>query len=360
MKAAIDLISRKLANSEYSHQSSWAHLRANQLRYLGKPCDVLDFDGRRHSRDWREYDLIYIYHGMDYHGGGALNVFDGMVEHAAKFFERVIWPQHEHIKYVSLDIPMQDYGSLCKKKGGTQSDYWKNVDWDKVSQKCNSITDWVLDPIYNWSEKSQFHLTIGDSHAHSAYVDGSVVLRKDERTLAGVMRKTIQKEITDWGFDLNKIKSLTTYFGNIDVRHHLCREADPIAATKQLVANYELALKSFDRPIEVVKLLPIEDESRKIPKSGYFKGTPFFGSKAERQAVLQVFNDALEEMVIKNKWSIYRWPRYWYEMDGIEFMNTFMERPRSVHLARKYYRTDLANGGPNKLLHDQQGSLLQF
>jgi len=353
-KAALDLICRKLASTEYSHTAAWAWLRANQLRNVGIDVDVLDQRGEARLDDWSQYDTIYIYHGMDVDYTPAckvLNVFDGLAPHSAKFFERLAWPQHDHIKYVSLDWPMIDYGWRCGIKKGTPSDYWKGVDWAKVSDRCKGITDWILDPGLTYGNGKVRHLVIGDSHSFSAYKPTSLVLRKDGRTLRGIIKKGIVNEITEYGFDMKNIDSMTCYWGSIDIRHHICREADPIAFTKELLRDYEQALVALDRPIELVTPLPIEDESRVLPKAGWYKGTPFTGTRAERQAVLNVFIDGLREMAAKHAgWSIFEWPEEWYKMDGVAFMNTYMERPRSVHLGRKFYRWDLKENVPNPLL----------
>ena len=357
MAAGIDLMSRKLASSEFSHQSSWAHLRANQLRNLGIDVTVLDHDEPRHSRDWREYDTIYIYHGMDFHEARAgyvqaLNVFDGMVEHAAKFYERLAWPQHDHIKYISLDYNMPDYGALCKVKKGTQSEYWKNCDWDKVSERCKDVL-FMIEPALHYAPGKVRHLVIGDSHSHSAYRANSMMLRKDGRTLSGILKKSIRKEIEEYGYDFNDIDTLTCYWGNIDIRHHLCREADPKATLKDLLVRYEAELQSLGKPIELVTPVPIEDESRRIPTTGFYKGTPFFGTREQRMELVDIFKDTLNDMVARNPgWSLYSWPDVWYKMDGIEFMSNYMERPRSVHLARRFYRWDLVNNVENQRLID--------
>jgi hypothetical protein len=364
MNAGIDLMSRKLASSEFSHQSSWAHLRANQLRNLGIDIKVLDEDVPRLSRDWRDYNTIFIYHGMDYRPGPTLNVFDGMVEHAAKFFERLAWPQHEHITYISLDHPMPDYGALCKVKRGTQSPYWAGVDWDAVSRKCQNVL-FIKEPALHYAKGKVRHLVIGDSHAHSVYKANSMMLRKDGRTLSGILKKTIKGEIEEYGYDLNDIDSLTCYWGNIDIRHHLCRETDPKAALKDLLVKYEDELKTLNRPIELVTPVPIEDESRRIPTTGFFKGAPFSGSRAQRQELVEIFKDTLREMVARNQgWSLYEWPDAWYKIDGVQYMANYMERPRSVHLARRFYRWDLVNNVENEKLIELRGvkpkNLLEF
>lgn len=366
-KAAIDLICRKLASTEYSHTAAWAWLRANQLRNVGIDVDVLDQKGSERSPDWSAYDTIYIYHGMDVDYTPTckvLNVFDGLAEHSAKFFERLIWRQHDHIKYISLDWPMIDYGWRCGIKKGTPSDYWKNVDWKKVSDRCQGVSDWILDPGLTYGNGKIRHLVIGDSHSFSAYRPKSLVLRKDARTLRGILKKGIENEVTEHGFDFNQIDTMTCYWGSIDIRHHLCREPDPVQATKDLLKEYEEALLKLNRPIELVTPLPIEDESRTLPKSGWFQGTTFYGSREERMKILEVFKGGLREMAAKHDgWSIFEWPAEWYQMDGLEFYQTYLERPRSVHLARKFYRWDLVNDVPNPLLAKPQvsvGKLLEF
>lgn len=364
MKAGIDLISRKLAAGEYSHQSSWAYLRANQLMNLGIPVDVLDEIPKRET-DWSKFDTIFIYHGMDYKPG-TLNIFDGLVEHSAKMFERIGWPQHEHIQYVSLDHPMPDYGEMCRVRGGTRSEYWENADWASCSRRCNNGVIFMKEPALHYAPGKVRHLVIGDSHSHSAYVANSMMLRHDGRTLAGILRKTIKREIEEYGYDMKDIDSLTCYWGNIDIRHHLCREADPVGVLKDLLVKYEAELKTLERPIELVTPVPIEDESRKIPTSGFFKGKGFYGSRAERQELVKVFKDAIHDMAARNPgWSVFSWPDVWYEMDGIEFMQTYMERPRSVHLARRYYRWDLVENVPNPRLKElatvrPKSSFLEF
>ena len=283
---------------------------------------------------------------------------------------------------------MPNYGYRCKRKleraseTSKMSDYWRNVNWDKVQEKCEETTTWMLDPGVEFTEpykgrtkdlwiqqcRGVKHLhdriVMGDSHSHSAYIPKSIVLRKDGRTLRGLIKKGIQKEITDFGYDFNQVKELTCYWGNIDVRHHLCREPDPKQATLDLLKTYEAELlKHQHLKIEVVSLLPIEDESRKLPSTGYYLGTPFFGSRAERQEIVKLFNDTLREMAVKNGWAMFNWPESWYSMDGVDFMETMMERPRSVHLARRYYRWDLEADVANPLLAGiakKAKSLLEF
>ena len=390
MKSAIDMVPRKLPDGDYSHTGAWAFLRANQLKHVGIDAQVLSEKGRGIHTDWSEFDTVYLYHTMDFDQDHpyCINVFDGPQEHVAKHFERIIWAVNNKVKFVSLDYPMPNYGYRCKRKlerasdTSKMSDYWRNVDWDAVQAKCEETTEWLLDPgvqLTNpyqgrtkdlWIQQCKgikhLHskLVIGDSHAPSAYTPKTIILRKDGRTLRGILKKSIEKEITDFGYDFAQIKELTCYWGNIDVRHHICREPNPKQATLDLLKAYETELlKLGDRKIEVVSLLPIEDESRKLPSTGYYLETPFFGTRAQRQEIVKLFNNNLREIANKHGWSMFNWPEDWYTMDGIEFMETIMEKPRSVHLARKYYRWDLVNDCSNSMLNPvrtKAKSLLEF
>lgn len=355
MKAGIDLLQRRLTEDEYSHVASWAMLRLNQLRHAGFDVETIHCSATPEEEytAWDKYDIIFLYQDMamsNFVHSNIVNVYDIGFDKSAWYFLRLIWEKHKHIKIVSLDWPMLDYGKRGKYKSTRPicSDTWRNADWDLYQRKCDSITEWVLDPGFTYQRGKVRHLTIGDSHAHSVYRPGSMVLRKDGRTMAGVIKKGLLKEITDYGFDPADIDTLTSYHGSIDIRHHLCREPDPKAATVKLLADYEAALKDLNRPVELVTPLPIEDESRVVPKMGWYKGQPFYGSQAERKEVLAVFIDRLRDMVARNPgWTLFEWPKAWYEMDGTQFMRTYMERPRSVHLAWKHYRWDLVNDRPN-------------
>ena len=366
MKAGIDLLQRRLTDDEHSHVASWAMLRMNQFRNVGFDVDTIHqaIAPEAEYTGWDGYDTIFIYQDMamsNFVKSNIVNVYDIGYDKSAYYFLRLIWEKHKHIKFVSLDWPMLDYGKRGKYKSTRPicSDTWRNADWDLYQRKCDSITEWVLDPGYNYAKGKVRHLVMGDSHAHSAYKAGSMVLRKDGRTMAGVIKKGLEKEILDYGFDLADIDSLTCYYGSIDIRHHLCREDDPKAATVKLLKDYEEALKCMNRPIELVTPLPIEDESRVVPKMGWYKGTPFFGSQAQRKELLAVFKDGLQDIAARNSWTVFSWPQAWYDMDGIEFMS-YLEKPRSVHLAWKNYRWDLRNNRANELHAPAHVGLLSF
>jgi len=82
----------------------------------------------------------------------------------------------------------------------------------------------------------------------------------------------------------SELDEIEFYFGNIDVRHHLCRQPDPLEATRELAVRYydAVAALEFDGARRVYELLPVENERRSLPKTGYHEGTPFFGTRQAR------------------------------------------------------------------------------
>jgi hypothetical protein len=141
------------------------------------------------------------------------------------------------------------------------------------------------------------------------------------------------------------LKEIELYFGNIDVRHHLLRQPDPEAATRELAYKYmeaaarlaEIQFKSsgIHVSVKVYELLPIEDESRSIPKTGWYEGTPFYGSMEDRDKIRLIFKEELK------KWEggstkVFEWVDKLINKDG-ELDFKYMEKPKSIHLSREFY-----------------------
>ena len=105
-----------------------------------------------------------------------------------------------------------------------------------------------------------------------------------------------------------------------------------------LVAAYvNMASKLRDRlgrTVELAAPVPIEFEGRKIPKTGYFKGTPFHGERGHRLQLTYMMINALK----KSDFPIVAPPVKRYTMDGEEYANEYMELGGSVHMAPPFYR----------------------
>ena len=81
--------------------------------------------------------------------------------------------------------------------------------------------------------------------------------------------------------------------------------------------------------------VPVEFEARRIPKSGFYKKTPFFGSWQERYDLTNRFIDELNKQS-GNK--VIMPPSGWYTMDSEKYAKTFMEHGSSFHIAPPFYR----------------------
>jgi hypothetical protein len=83
-----------------------------------------------------------------------------------------------------------------------------------------------------------------------------------------------------------------------------------------------------------VHLIPCEDESRKIPGTGKYKGENFFGSKEERISYVNYFNSLIDRIAIKLNLDVISW-QFDYE-NGLSFDD--MEAKQSVHIRPSSYK----------------------
>ncbi len=343
MKIAIDQVVGTVSPRATSHKGGWAYLWANQLKHyfktLGEGADVTVL---HNEAAWDGYDLIFLDHGMEFNGE-SLNLFGGAQDEPAGRLRRLIEKEPHFL--VSLDREMPDYGELGKGRLKSCSDGWRAVDWDDVTAKCKemqNITQESMCDVAKWE-----HLALGDSHTFSMYKPGMAVCRNDGQTLHGALKRGLKSFIAPFG---PNIKHLTLYFGNIDIRHHLMRQEDPFGAMDTMLDEYFKQIKELGmESVELIETLPIENESRKLPKTGFYKGTPFAGTWAERTKLHQMWNIRLDQFARRNpnlNVTVYKHPEVYKNEKG-ELDFEVMEKPQSVHLARMYYRWDLENDCPN-------------
>ena len=224
-------------------------------------------------------------------------------------------------------------------------------------------------PSYFQKDYKSNKLTFGDSHAISAWLEGSKCSRNDGLTLNGAINRGFDSFIDE--MEMSEINTLRFYLGNIDVRHHLCRLYPDVKEAcfeaENLARNYVhevLKMKNQYnvKHVGIVELLPIEHECRRLPKTGNYKGQPFWGTAEERMQVRNAFNDKITSLQEQyGGFSIIRWPEeYTYQeettvsldkLSGVfktypEKEITFkpgmlrfavMEKPHSVHIAPTYY-----------------------
>jgi hypothetical protein len=298
MKIGIVGILNNPARSLNSHSAGWVHI-VKEL--VAKDASILtELD------DWNSFDSLIICHGTNYKPG-SYNVIGGIQEDLLLRLKKI----HDYTgKIYSMDE--FDVVEFIAKR---------NIDfnWTKGDQWYKLISL----PTYNRS-------VIGDSHSLSAWQPGYEICRNDGKTLYGFMRNPSAK------------KDSIIYFGNIDIRFHLCRQKDPEASTVELANKYSnFCLQNRLKP---VCLLPVESETRKIPKSGMYKGCSFFGSQEQRSRLVYLFNKVLLSYIP----SAITWPKQWYDDPGF-FEREIMEPKQSVHIRPKFYKYDFSPKDSNEL-----------
>lgn len=296
--------------NENSHVRGWSQHWANLLNV---PIAV---------KDELPKGTAYIDHGVNYEPG-TLNLFGGLTDATIGRLDALA---QSGIDLVSLDYSLADCGYIknLEKRGLDKALLDKLA---SMFAKAPTLTQTKLD---------LEEYVIGDSHSTAFADKGQGVIRKNGMTCYGV--------ITSKEFLLPtnpNAKKRILSLGSIDIRHHVLREGS--IGTKRLVGMYvDWIMKGDDRDnIEtlVCTPVPVEHEGRRIPKTGWYKGSPFAGSRESRLRETMLFIDELNRLM---SGKVISPPRRWYEMDGEEYANNHMELSSSVHISPKHY---LSRGG---------------
>jgi len=315
-----------ISDKPTSHRSSQGVIYGDMLKQSGINIEI-NYNGELTNHN--KYDNMYVYHGNDW--SGSLNLFGGAEGYCNGYkFDNLINFSNFKGKIYSLNIDFPPYHKMIQNKINNIPDNIKKI-WSKVNVKnlkrMHDNSNTIIFP--NITDK----LVLGDSHSICMYRPGWTINSIPFKTLNGALDVGLQnliKQVTP----IDTLNQLEVYFGNIDIRHHLCR-LDSLDETKKLVRRY---VDSVERlPIESVSIyepLPIEDESRKIPKTGYYKNRPFWGTWEERNNIRLVFKDEL--LKIKNRVKVILWTDYLLnDKKQLDFRH--MEKPQSVHLSRSSY-----------------------
>jgi hypothetical protein len=297
-----------------SHTLGWSKVWSKQLSSpIDHKCTPLI----------RNADTVYIDHGANF--GGTLNLFGGATE---ELFNRInsVMACNE---VVSLDFDMPDYGAQLKKRLNAKTTYEGITEaWcDAVSSRISAIKSLKQHD----SNAELTGITLGDSHSISFSDTKDHVLRNDGKTLHSSLAgglKNMFRGMTPFG-------NITLSLGSIDIRHHLLRRdfnlkeiiAEYVSQGKELESMYGCSV-SFAAPV------PVEFEGRRVPKTGYYKKTPFYGSMEERKTLTASFIQELHS----NKITVVQPPEHWYTMDPEKYATTYMEFGGSFHIAPPFYR----------------------
>ena len=319
MKTCCISLNGAIAKTDYSHRASWVKMRMHQ--------EGQEWDLQPKPETLKDYDHIIIYMGMEWKG--VLNLFGGNESPLLEYARQLKHIDPGKVAWLDLHPSNVDQGILEMEVYEQLDRRIPEEDWSHIKK----INTHRVQPRFK-------NLVIGDSHAISQYRPGWNVNRNDFKTLHGALKDGLSSFLVS-----ARPERLCLYFGNIDIRHHLRRQVNPEGSARQLAKEYieqaKLLLQSEDalQEIEIVYPLFVEGEERKLPKSGFYKGTAFYGSAYERSQIRKVFCDSMEEFAADEpKIKFYLWPIEWLRDDAMLLDEEYMERPRSVHLAWKYSR----------------------
>jgi len=291
----------KIPKKKNSHGYGWARTWSENLNvginHEGNPAEV-----------------IYVDHGVNF--GGGLNLFGGFNDELKQRIDNFLLANEVY----SLDIPMPEYGNMLAKRKDVKDKEW----CAQVQAKCwNAKTLLSTDLDTEW-------LTIGDSHTAAFAPKGSMVIKTDGLTLNGQINNNFQY-IKDHIWKCNNLKGITMSFGNIDVRHHLCRlNVDP----RDMWIDWFRFGDSLGIDVEYSTPWPIEFEGRRLPKTGYYRDQPFWGSREDRVIQLERIIETFE----KTDTPRVAYPNEWLTMDPEDFAKEKMENMSSVHISPQCYR----------------------
>ncbi len=298
MKTAIINLLGNVPIRKNSHSAGWNYVIASIIedRYKSYP----DFINKPPT-DLNKYDLIVINNGVNYKSN-KFNFFGGVQQGT---IDKLIALSTYNNKLISFNESV-DFRYLLKRK------------------EITTIPNREVSTEYTFKDK----MIVGDSHSVSIYEKGYGILRLDGKTLHGFLKDPY----TYINFD--ELKEVTLYFGNIDVRFHLCRQEDPVQATFDLIDKYVEfigKLTSQGKKVTVQGLLPIEDISRKIPNTGLYKDRPYFGTQEQRNWLREEINFELRRQATNHN---YTYQPMWLNYPLEFFM---MESRQSVHICPDWY-----------------------
>lgn len=314
-----------ITTREGSHKGGWSRLLKCQLKNLGfENVKILDNKDRL-----KDFDVIIFDLGAEF--SGALNMFGGLDE---KVFSRL-----EQIKEFkgSIFSWRHDLPSVCVLEGRRTNVSTCEAFKATAESFLGSVQE-VLSRAETFQHAYQTSsLLIGDSHTPSVWTPDFMIERRDGRTLRGMIdNDTVKKYLEN-----KMIGTLHVHASSIDIRHHIGRLPDPEIAAANLVTELVTKIHEvFNGDVILNNTMPIEDESRELPKTGYFKGTPFYGSWEQRDLYARIFNSVVHDFTTGCPgWSEVAFPKYFVEDNKLKF--EVMERPQSVHLSPEHYRWNL-------------------
>jgi hypothetical protein len=299
MKAALISIMGNVGSTFNTQGGGYGLICTKMVKDLN-PQDTVDVNPKPET--WGEYDKLYVCEGVNF-TDGSFNVPGG--------------PQPIHTEKMEAISKFEGEFEFVN----------KTFDFRKFNQRIKIDSDnWPIGSAVDYFSKPNPYIVIGDSHSLSVWQPGYALSFNPGKTLFGWLKHANAQAI-------NQVRpgGVTLYFGNIDLRFHLGRMADPYKATEELFTKYVNFARELNNPT-LVQLLPVEHESRKIPGTGLYKGQPFYGSRQLRMELRDIANDIIAQSGL----NFISWSKDWVDSDGTAMLE-ILESKQSVHIKPKYY-----------------------
>lgn len=334
MKVGIAGLEGNLTLKEHSHNAGLLRLIYTDFVTNGYKNSVII---TKDNDCYNECDFIVFYLGVNY--SGNINYFGGLNDTHVDFFKRL---QETKQQTLSMYHPLPDIVSDIKNRKELSSTSKRINELD-----INLLSTKLLNTSVIKGAQRKTHLLFGDSHSPNVWEPDYHLVKKDGLTLYSTLyNKGLDASLQEIiEMPILGLKHLKIQLGNIDLRHHLCRQKNSSLSAQMLSLEFvkqvkEVQKKYYINEITLVELMPIENESRVIPKTGFYKGTGFFGTWKERNDIRNLFNADIECQAYLNGWNYHKYNNLITDEKG-ELSEKCMERPRSVHLSPRYYLTDL-------------------
>jgi hypothetical protein len=331
----IDDIVTSFTNRIASHRSAWPRMQRCIVETAYDKHIPIAFDDSSLVKS----GIWLVSTPMEFKGE-VYNLFGGYTRETRDRIARVLDMDLKNIK--ALDLPIGDIERILRPRAAKTDFDFTESEWSKIRDlmKCEVVKheDLVLDIQ---------RVVIGDSHSISRYRANTVIYRHDGLTLHGLLERGVYVYLPKFF-----VPHLVINAGNVDIRHHLLRQSDPIQSTRKLITDLRVQLtflqeKGLIGTYEVTAPYPIEYEGRKIPQTGFYKGTPFFGSQEERDKIRSLMTNEMKYQIE----NVHEWPENWYLMNPEDYARTYMEKPGSVHLSPEFYEWDLETNRPNSRIY---------
>lgn len=175
--------------------------------------------------------------------------------------------------------------------------------------------------------------SVGDSH--------TLMMWRPNSTAEAIPARTLYRTLKD-GLDSvvpSTAKNVTLCFGNIDLRHHINRQSDPVATADELAKEYVRQAAELDvEEVRICELLPIITPTRRVSKAYYYKDDPHSGSTEERMVLREKFNEALHRYGkdTKNVVTLHH-PASFFDSDGLLTEKAVERTNGGIHLSTHFY-----------------------